>query len=333
MNRSFFAVLALFACAIAGAQTTYTLTQIGTNGPTGTTFVTGINDEGDLGLTVTTGGNAAVYLWHGGTLTNLGGLVPSPALVEGGALNDRVEVVGTTLSPTTGFFCGFTWQHGQMTQLPTPTGESDVFALSVNLFGQVVGQAYDVNFNSSGVLWDHGQATLLPGIAGGNFTYAAGVNIRGEVLGVSYDAANVPNTVVWRQGVLTVAIKGAISNAINDRGQIVGSGGTPFVWQNGTTTQLPLIEGDGGTAQALNDLGQIVGWETTPAGSSNALLWRNGSVSDLNTLVATSDPLQPYVHLQSASHINNLGQIVAFGTDSRADPNFAQNTYLLTPVR
>lgn len=335
MNRSFFAVLALFACAIAGAQTTYTLTQIGTNGPTTTTFVTGLNDEGDLGLSLVTGGNSAVYLWRRGTMTNLGGLVPSPLVVEGGALNDRVQVVGTTRSTTADAFCGFIWQHGQMTQLPTPAGASDAFALSVNLLGQVVGQAYDATFdNSWGVLWDHGQATLLPGIAGGTTTYAIGINIRGEVLGVSYDAANVPNTVVWRQGVLTVAIKGTTANAINDLGQIVGPSGTgtPFVWQDGTTTPLPLIEGSGGTAWSINDLGQIVGSETS-SGGGNALLWASDGVFDLNTLVATSDPLQPYVHLQTATRINNRGQIVAIGADSRADPNVAPNTYLLTPVR
>lgn len=207
-----------------------------------------------------------------------------------------------------------------------------MFAFSVNLSGQVAGQSFDANFNSSGVLWDHGVATLLPGIAGGTYTQAFGINIRGDVLGVSYDAANVPNAVVWRQGVLTVPIKGVVPNAINDEGQIVGASGTPFVWQNGTTTSLPLITGTGGTAQAINDLGQIVGSEITSTGG-NALLWHNGSVVDLNTLVATSDPLQPYVHLQVGKLINNLDQIVAMGTDSRADPNFAQNTYLLTPVR
>ena len=333
MNRPFFAVLALFAYGVSGAQTTYTLTQIGTNGPTGSTTVTGINDEGDLGLSVMTGINTAVYLWQRGTLTNLGGLAPSPGFVEGGALNDRVQVVGTTISPSSGFQCGFIWQHGQMTQLPAPAGSTDMFAFSVNLLGQVAGQAFDANFNSSGVLWDHGQATLLPGVAGGTYTQALGINIRGEVLGVSYDAANVPNTVVWRRGVLTVAIKGVAPNAINDLGQIVGSSGAPFVWQNGTTTPLPLIEGTGGTARAINDLGEIVGSVITPAGSSNALLWKNGTVFDLNTLVATSDPLQPYVHLQTGQLINHLGQIVATGTDSRADPGFPQNTYLLTPVR
>ena len=333
MNRPCFAVLALFACGIAGAQTTYTLTQIGTNGPTGDTFVTGINDEGDLGLSVMTGGTTAVYLWHRGTMTNLGGLVPSPPFVEGGALNDRVQVVGTTISPSSGFMCGVIWQHGQMTQLPSPAGSTDVFGMAVNLLGQVAGQSFDANFNSSGVLWDHGQAILLPGIVGGTYTQGIGINNRGDVFGVSYDAANVPNTVVWRQGALTVAIKGVIPNAINDLGQIVGSAGTPFVWQNGTTTPLPLIEGTGGTAQAINDFGQIVGSVITPAGSSSALLWTNGNVVDLNTLVATSDPLQPYVHLQVGRLINNVGQIVATGVDSRANPNFAQNTYLLTPVR
>jgi hypothetical protein len=68
-------------------------------------------------------------------------------------------------------------------------------------------------------------------------------------------------------------------------------------------------------------------------GGGTALQWTNDTVFDLNTLVSTGDPLQPYVHLQQGRLINNVGQIVATGADSRANPNFAQNTYLLTPVR
>ena len=61
-----------------------------------------------------------------------------------------------------------------------------------------------------------------------------------------------------------------------------------------------------------------------------AVLWQNGTAIDLNSRIAPSDPLQPYVYLRKASRINNLGQIVASGSDSRSsDPD---QWYVLTPV-
>ena len=153
-------------------------------------------------------------------------------------------------------------------------------------------------------------------------------------MGFSQDAANANSTVVWKQGALTVLINNALRSAINDVGQIVGTlnvpatAGTPFLWQNGTTTQLPTLPGmaPAGTALASNDRGQIVG-----SLSNVAVLWHDGAVVDLNSQVATTDPLQPYVRLQAATQINNLGQIVASGSDSRGPP--PGHWYILTPVK
>jgi hypothetical protein len=48
-------------------------------------------------------------------------------------------------------------------------------------------------------------------------------------------------------------------------------------------------------------------------------------------LIDRQDPLQPFVHLEIARLINNPGQIVAQGVDSRrTDGLFGY--YLLTPV-
>jgi uncharacterized membrane protein len=316
--------------SVVQAQTTYTLTQIGTNDGNSSTTVTGIDDKGDLALTVETlTGTVSAYLWRLGTQTNIGGLTPSPQFVGSGGLNDLVQMVGTTICPTSGTFCGFVWRRGQMTALPSPAGSSAAFGNQINLLGQAVGLVYDANDNGHAVLWSHGEPTLLPGIEGGNFSQAVGINILGEIVGLSEDATNVPNTVLWRRGVLTVLIKDSIPSAINDEGQIVGrdSNGSPFLWQNGTTTQLPPVPGgsSAGTAWALNDLEQIVGTM-----GNLAVLWQNGTAIDLTSRIATTDPLRPYVHLESGTLVNNLGRIVALGTDSR-NPALLQY-YLLTPV-
>jgi probable HAF family extracellular repeat protein len=316
---------------IGHAQTTYTLTQVTANGGSISTFVTGLDDEGGLALTVTTGSTVNTYLWRRGTQVNIGGLTPSPQFVESGGLNDLVQIVGTTLSPTSGTFTGFIWQQGHMTGLPSPAGSAAAFATQLNLLGQIVGVAYDANFNGQAIVWSQGTFTLLPGIAGGDFSQATGINIRGEIVGYSNDAANIPNAVIWRHGVLTVLVPNSIPSAINDEGQVVGttrsSPSTPFLWQNGVTTPLPPIPGmaAAGTAQAINDRSQIVG-----SLGNLAVLWQNDVATDLNSQVAKGDPLQPYVQLQTATLINNLGQIVANGVDSR-NPAIGQQ-YLLTPA-
>jgi uncharacterized membrane protein len=340
MQRSSLNVLAsilsvascLCAPGVIYAQTTYTLTQVGTNDGTTSSSVTGLNDEGDMALTVESGPTVATYLWHRGTQTNIGGLVPAPQFVESGEMNDLVQIVGTTLSPETGTFCAFTWQQGRMIELPSPPGSSAAFGIGDNLLGQVTGVIYDANGNGEAALWNHGELTLLPGIPGGDFSQPGAINIRGEIVGTSQDASGVTNAVLWRHGALTVLANNAIPGAINDESQIVGTLLTPpvsaFLWQNGTMTALPPLAGTAGstTASDINDVGEITG-----TSSNIAVLWQNGVAINLNDRIAQGDPLKPYVTLHGAGGVNNLGQIVASGTDARS-PAIGQ-TYLLTPVR
>ena len=321
----------LYLPGIGHAQTTYTLTQVAPIPGAVSTTVASLNDEGDMALTVNNGPTVATYLWHQGTETNIGGLSPSPEFVESGGLNDLVQMVGTTLSATSGTFAAFVWSQGHMTELPTPAGTTAAFGIKINFLGQIVGQVYDANFTAHVALWNHGTLTLLPGTAGGGDSLAVAINIRGDIVGYSNNGSSVTDTVIWRHGAPTVLVNNAMPSAINDEGEVVGTSLgtiTPFLWQNGVTTQLPALPGlpATGIASGINDLGQIVG-ET----SNVAVLWQNGTPIDLNSRIATTDPLRPYVYLRAASQINNLGQIVASGTDSRtASP---EQWYLLTPVR
>jgi uncharacterized membrane protein len=326
-------LLLICSPGMAQVRLTYSLTQIGTNDETTSTFVTGLNDEGILALTISTASNTNAYIWRHGHLTDIGGLAPSATFVEGGGLNDLIQAVGSTPSPTTGDFVGFVWQFGHARELPSPANSTAVFASHINLLGEIAGEAYDLNSIEHAVVWNHGQATVLPEIPGSQFTVTAGINLKGEIVGVCYDVNDSPTTVLWRKGVLRATLPDAMANGLNDLGQIVGFlNGSPFIWEANTTTVLPLIgTGAEGSAEAINDWGQIVGSETTASGITEAIMWQGSGAAavDLNNSIAKTDPLKPYVTLSEGTLINNVGQIVATGNDSRI-PGF-QQYYLLTP--
>src|SRR5262245_49499561 len=99
---------------------------------------------------------------------------------------------------------------------------------------------------------------------------------------------------------------------INDAGQVVGTSGRilfsrlypsghymPYeacMWQDGAVIDLGMP-----TASAINTVGQVVGGK---------LLWHDGVVTDLNTLI---DPSTGWT-ITKAVDINDSGQIVGQGT-------------------
>jgi hypothetical protein len=85
-------------------------------------------------------------------------------------------------------------------------------------------------------------------------------------------------------------------------------------------TVLPAVGGSGvSSAASINDWDVVVG--RTGNQDSIATVWVKGKAVDLNRLVRSDDPLKPYVILSDAVLINNVGDIVARGRDSR-NPNF-----------
>ena len=126
---------------------------------------------------------------------------------------------------------------------------------------------------------------------------------------------------------------------VNNRDQAVGSVNFPdstaaFVWHNGTMTLLPPLPptaGRSSDATSINDFGVVAGQTAAqvPTGlDRTATLWFGGQVIDLHTLIRVDDPLRPYAHLESVEEINNRGDIIATGFDSRRPT--VMITYFLT---
>jgi probable HAF family extracellular repeat protein len=94
---------------------------------------------------------------------------------------------------------------------------------------------------------------------------------------------------------------------VNEAGQVVGrAGNRAFVWQNGTKTDVGTLgSGSAASASGVNEAGRIVGHSalTTPPSGTHAVLWSNGTITDLT-------PDVPSNQSAAAVAINEAGQVV-----------------------
>jgi hypothetical protein len=107
------------------------------------------------------------------------------------------------------------------------------------------------------------------------------------VVGMSFDASSQPRAFIYDGAMRALAGAPAYANAsaINDAGQVIGSGEGIYGWlvDNGQYTQLsklPAVTSKGWThlePTAINDRGWIVGTGTDPDGNLRAFLLMPGS--------------------------------------------------------
>jgi probable HAF family extracellular repeat protein len=120
--------------------------------------------------------------------------------------------------------------------------------------------------------------------------------------------------------------------AINNSGLVVGhaytsnGGDHAFLWQNGSGMKdLGTFGGKVSWANGINNGGLVVGTAYTSDNTVfRAFLYDGSTMIDLNSLIDSSSGWT----LKSARAINDLGQIVGYGTS----PSGQQHGFLLTPV-
>ncbi len=262
---------------------------------------------------------------------------------------------GTTCVP-------FLWQAGVTTALPMLGGNNGTTHM-INNAGQIAGMAenatMDPNCPATGaqrlqfkpVIWVNGQVQELPTVGGDPDGSAFAINDNGQAVGASgscttFNTIGLVNfqplhALLWQAGSVTDLGtlggtghgQGILAAHINNKGQVVGNsdlaGDTnfhAFLWTEGTGMQdLGTIPGDANSvAIGINDAGDVVGVSLDAKFNPRSFFWRNGVMSDLNSLAPADSPL----FLITGCSINSLGQIIGIGVDSTG----AFHGYLATPV-
>jgi probable HAF family extracellular repeat protein len=222
-------------------------------------------------------GNARRHatLWRDGLAIDLGTL----------GQPDRNSNVAWPVKNNRGFIAGIS-----QTDTPEPNGERWSCAA---FFGNQSG------FICLGFRWSDGVMTQLLPLAGGNNSFATGADNNGRVVGWAENGVHDSNCVAPQ--VLQFH---------------------PVIWGPGTNQPqaLPLFSDDtSGAATAINNKGQIVGISgicDQAVGrytAKHALLWENGSVTDIGNLGA-----ELWI---TPMALNQHGDIVGFGATSADDIN------------
>lgn len=266
------------------------LLDLGTLGGT-TSVATGINPAGQVvGMATDAGESGTAFLEIGGAMISLGTL-GGPASYAN-AISAGGEIVGFADLPpdASGLsaYHAFLFSHGGMMDLGT-LGGFDSNATAISASGDVVGSAQTPTGTFHGFLYSGGVMTDLGTLSGvgGLDSYATGMNDMGEVVGYANTSMGTPHAFLWSRGVMNDIGADYQPTAIDAEGDVVGSG---------------VIDA---------------------SGTQHAMVYHhlNGTWMDLNNYLPSGSNWV----LQSATAVNDLGQVVGMGLY-----NGVQHAYLMT---
>jgi probable HAF family extracellular repeat protein len=160
-------------------------------------------------------------------------------------------------------------------------GGSTATAFAVSANGQVAGWAVNTLGDTEAVVYG-GTGPMALGAG-----QATGINSLGQVSGTVW-SGGVAQGVIWSGGSSIDLGAGTSAAAINDAGQVAGSGSDAFLYQNGARTDLgTLPDGNWTLAEGLSAGGDVSGYGDTASGI-RGFVWTGAGLLELGTLGGNS---------------------------------------------
>ncbi len=217
-----------------------------------------INDDGVIcGTMVVNGFGDRGFVYENGVWTQLPPGIPDSGMSKAvGISNSCVAVGQRQVAGANGPFNVYAWSPSLGFLDLVASGPED-FARDISKGGLVLGWTGENWLNGQGFLWNDGAVTYLGPVPGGSNSEPYAVNEEGAIVG----AGMIP------MPGYTYGVPRA------------------FLWIDGTFTMLGTLPGYAPSqAYGINALGQVVG-RSGNANVSEAFIWQNGSITNLNDLV------------------------------------------------
>lgn len=319
----------------AAAMATYRLTDIGVLPGYESSIAYDINDIGTVALTSAGSTWQAATYDTNGMLRGIGQPVAWSYSAVGG-INNLGQIAGEVVQAS----------GNQMAMKTTPTGVQLLgqgVGRAINNAGQVTGFApggAEPWWSTQATVWSNSMVRGLGILGTGVRSSGMDINNAGHVAGYSETTSMGDEHAFFHDGKnmhdLGTLPGGKWSSArgINEFDQVTGcsaSASSPnnchaVIWSAGQILDLGIIQGGSYSyGTEINDAGDVVGGADIAGGLRVAMLYKNGAMVNLNSL------LQPDIasswFLSEATAINNNGWIVG-----EAVFNGKTRAFLLTPI-
>lgn len=246
-----------------------------------------LNDRGELiGLDPSGPYNSTsrTFLYSGGTLTELSGVLGLGATVSG--INNHGQITGTVGDNV------YRYDRGALTVYHLD-GVRDT-SYEINSRGQILVSSIEPERQNTFVIDRNGRVTTIGPAEGDTGASAVGLNDRGEVAGTlrTYGVMG-SQAYVHRRGEMTLLmphVQSTSAAGISQAGHVAFNYGAPgghyraAIWHDGVVTDLGTLGGGNSLVYDVNSAGEAIGSSATATGDAT-FLYSYGSMINLTALV------------------------------------------------